>query len=146
MFSAAGVTFIYIIHIQIISLNCRDEDCTDTIDIPLTDKINAPLKVELDIRQLIKELKVVIKSEVKRGVTIAMEDHVDSIIADKVKDLKKHLITNNADNGALLNHYIKGSTIVCIVGNKMFLEVLYFISNNAIHMVLHCYRNASLYF
>ena len=91
--------------------NCRDEDCTDTIDIPLTDKINAPLKVELDIRQLIKELKVVIKSEVKRGITIAIEDHVDSIIADKVKDLKKHLITNNTDNGALLNHYIKGKSV-----------------------------------
>jgi hypothetical protein len=49
--------------------------------------------------------------KVKRGVTIAMEDHVDSIIADKVKDLKKHLITNNADNGALLNHYIKGKSV-----------------------------------
>ena len=91
--------------------NCTDEDCTDTIDIPLTDKINAPLKVELDIRQLIKELKVVIKSEVKRGVTIAMEDHVDSVIADKVKDLKKHLITNNTDNGGLSNHYIKGKSV-----------------------------------
>lgn len=86
--------------------NCTDEDCTDTIDIPLTDKINAPLKVELDIRQLIKELKLVIKSEVKHGVTRAMEEHLDSIIADKVHDLKKHLITNNTDNDALLNHYI----------------------------------------
>ena len=87
---------------------CTDEDCADTIDIPLTDKINAPLKVELDIKQLIKELKLVIKSEVKRGVTIAMEEHVDSIIADKVQGLKEHLITDNTDNDALLNHYIKG--------------------------------------
>lgn len=55
-----------------ISSNCK---CESTIDIPLITKLDAPLKAELDITALTKQLKSLISEEIKRYVGNAEDDY-----------------------------------------------------------------------
>ena len=80
--------------------NCRGKNCTrneDTMDIPLTDKLEAPLKAELDIALLNKQLRRLIKREVKQAVVLAMKDMMETLINEKMTEAGITRRLNNSD-------------------------------------------------
>ncbi|CAC5373778.1 Fibrinogen-like protein A,Ryncolin-4,Angiopoietin-related protein 7,Angiopoietin-related protein 1,Ficolin-3,Ficolin-1-B,Ficolin-2,Ryncolin-1,Tenascin-R,Fibrinogen-like protein 1,Tenascin-X,Fibrinogen C domain-containing protein 1-A,Tenascin-N,Ryncolin-3,Fibrinogen C domain-containing protein 1,Ryncolin-2,Techylectin-5B,Angiopoietin-related protein 2,Microfibril-associated glycoprotein 4,Ficolin-1-A,Ficolin-1,Fibrinogen C domain-containing protein 1-B,Angiopoietin-4 [Mytilus coruscus] len=65
--------------------SCENDNCSASIDIPLISKLNAPLKAELDITSLTKQLKELIQKEVKVAVSIEMKDLLENILDKKMQ-------------------------------------------------------------
>ncbi|XP_063416435.1 fibrinogen-like protein 1 [Mytilus trossulus] len=65
--------------------SCENDNCSSSIDIPLVSKLNAPLKAELDISSLTKQLRAVIQKEVKVVVSKEMKNLVENILEKRIQ-------------------------------------------------------------
>ncbi|CAC5383684.1 Fibrinogen-like protein 1,Fibrinogen-like protein A,Angiopoietin-4,Angiopoietin-related protein 6,Techylectin-5B,Angiopoietin-related protein 7,Ficolin-1-A,Angiopoietin-related protein 1,Ficolin-1-B,Ficolin-2,Ficolin-3,Ficolin-1,Fibrinogen C domain-containing protein 1 [Mytilus coruscus] len=63
----------------------ENDNCSSSIDIPLISKLNAPLKAELDITSLTKELWELIRMVVKEAVSKEMNDLVENVLDNRMQ-------------------------------------------------------------
>ena len=59
--------------------------CKESVDVPLTDNLQAPLKATIDISLLNKEIIALIKNEVKRAMEEVATDIVTKILSEKTE-------------------------------------------------------------
>ena len=101
--------------VLVLSLNlccgrdCTGDNCNNTVDIPLIDKLNAPLKAELDISKLNKQLKELISQEVKQSVVNAVNELVNNSVENILKTAEERLKTENNNT---LTAMIRGNSIL----------------------------------
>lgn len=65
--------------------SCENDNCSSSIDIPLISKLNAPLKAELDITSLTKQLRELIRMVVKEAVSKETNDLVENVLDNRMQ-------------------------------------------------------------
>ena len=83
----------------------NDVECHGSLQVPLLSQYSAPLKADLDLSELTKQMTKLIKSEIKRSVSSILPGIVDSVIADKLYALESKFREVNNSAGVLQNKY-----------------------------------------
>ncbi|XP_052076611.1 uncharacterized protein LOC127714582 [Mytilus californianus] len=65
--------------------SCKNDNCSSSIDIPLISKLNTPLKAELDITSLTKQLRELIRMQIKVAVYKEMKDLVENVLDKRIQ-------------------------------------------------------------
>lgn len=69
--------------VSVKSENCRETQCQESFEIPLLNKLNAPLQATLDMTKFNMQLETLINKKVKAGI----EKEIGNLVENKFKEL-----------------------------------------------------------
>ena len=125
------ISFLLWLLFTLLSCSSSSDTCGDksgsTLEIPLISTLNAPLVAQLDIWALTEQLKTLIKNEVRKSVSLAIQESVKTIIENKFsvaeEALQSRINSSLSDSIFELNREYKkskhGQNAICALFNSI---------------------------
>lgn len=106
--------FLFVLTTQITSCacsdaNCKGDNCTENIEVPMIDRMRAPLTADFDITELTKQLRKLVNVEVQKSVKRAVKEEVENIVNNNIKEAEYKLIVNITNAVSDMKDYLNDS-------------------------------------
>lgn len=103
------VLTIQITKVACLDANCQGENCTENIEVPMMDRMKAPLTADFDITELTKQLRKLVKVEVQQSVKRAVKAEMENIVKNNIQEAENKLSTNITNAVSEMKDYLEDS-------------------------------------